>query len=99
MKESDLTVMSSEDVGLERNLGLNEQENVHEHKGGGDQIDLSVPEEDLVGVLKELELTLRRTSAVEQEKIEDLMQPADSETAGSSVRRRNKRRKAKKDVN
>lgn len=98
VKESDLTAASREDVGLERNLGVNE-EDVHEHKKGGGQIDLSVSEEDLVGVLKELELTLRMTSVVEQEKIEDLTQPADSQTACSSVRRRNKRRRAKKDEN
>uniref|UniRef100_A0A3Q0QTF4 Resistance to inhibitors of cholinesterase protein 3 N-terminal domain-containing protein n=1 Tax=Amphilophus citrinellus TaxID=61819 RepID=A0A3Q0QTF4_AMPCI len=99
VKESDSTAASREDVGSERNLGINEEEDVHEHKKGGGQIDLSVPEEDLVGVLKELELTLRMTSVAEQEKIEDLTQPADSQTACSSVRRRNKRRRAKKDVN
>lgn len=51
---------------------------------------------DLAGVLKELELTLKVTSVLEQEKVHELSRPAATETSGGSVRRRNKRRKAKK---
>lgn len=98
-RESDLTAASIEDVGLESDLGKTEEEDMHEHRKQLGQIDLGVPEEELVGVLKELELTLRMTSVLEQEKIEDLAQPVDSETACSLVRRRNKRRRAKKDTN
>lgn len=97
-RESDLTAASREDVGLESDLGKTEEEDMHEHRKELGQIDLGVPEEEMVGVLKELELTLRMTSVLEQ-KIEDLAQPADSETACSLVRRRNKRRRAKKDTN
>lgn len=98
-RESDLTAASRDDVGLESNLGKTEEEDIHEHRKQLGQIDLGVPEEELVGVLKELELTLRMTSVLEQEKIKDLVQPVDSETACSLVRRRNKRRRAKKDTN
>lgn len=98
-RESDLTAASRDDVGLESDLGKTEEEDMHEHRKQLGQIDLGVPEEELVGVLKELELTLRMTSVLEQEKIKDLAQPVDSETACSLVRRRNKRRRAKKDTN
>ncbi|KAM4572385.1 protein RIC-3b [Odontesthes bonariensis] len=67
-----------------------------EQEEGGSPVDLGVPEEDLDGVLKELELTLKATSMMEHEKIEDLTQAAETETSCSSVRRRSKRRKAKK---
>ncbi|XP_071347285.1 protein RIC-3b isoform X2 [Trachinotus anak] len=67
-----------------------------EHQEGGGKIDLGVPEEDLAGVLKELELTLKMTSMMEQEKIEDLTRPVETEAAQSQVRRRNKRRRVKK---
>lgn len=98
-RESDLTAASRDDIGLESDLGKTEEEDMHEHRKQLGQIDLGVPEEELVGVLKELELTLRMTSVLEQEKIKDLAQPVDSETACSLVRRRNKRRRAKKDTN
>lgn len=69
---------------------------MHERKEeGGVQIDLGVPEEDLAGILKELELTLKMTSMMEQEKIEDLARPVETEPAHSQVRRRNKRRAKK----
>uniref|UniRef100_A0A3P8SSH8 RIC3 acetylcholine receptor chaperone n=1 Tax=Amphiprion percula TaxID=161767 RepID=A0A3P8SSH8_AMPPE len=81
---------------FKRDLGGNEQEEANEHKEGEDQIDLGVPEEDLAGVLKELEFTLKMATMMEQERIEDLTRP--TETSSSLVRRRNKRRRAKKAV-
>lgn len=100
--ESALTAGSEEDAGSRGDLGANESENSHERKEGGRKIDLGVPEEDLAGVLKELELTLKMTTMMEQEKMEDLTSstsPAETEPACSTVRRRNKRRRAKKDLN
>ncbi|XP_029952507.1 protein RIC-3b isoform X2 [Salarias fasciatus] len=85
----------SEEVEKEIDLGENEEEaDLHEHREDGEPLDLGVPDQDLVGVLRELELTLRVTSMMEEEKVEDLTMPA--ETPGGSVRRRNKRRRAKK---
>ncbi len=95
-RESDFTAVSEEDVGPEREVGVNERVDVHEHKEGAGKIDLGVPEEDLAGVLKELEVTLKMTSMMEQEKMEDLTRSTETETSGSAVRRRNKRRRAKK---
>lgn len=94
VRESDVPAVSEEDVGPEGELGVNERVNVHEHKEGGGKIDLGVPEEDLPGVLEELELSLKMTSMMEQEKMEDLSRS--TETSCSAVRRRNKRRRAKK---
>ncbi|XP_047453047.1 protein RIC-3b isoform X2 [Mugil cephalus] len=51
---------------------------------------------DLAGVLHELELTLKMTSMMEREKVEDFIRPTETETQCSLVRRRNKRRRAKK---
>ncbi|XP_023154678.2 protein RIC-3b [Amphiprion ocellaris] len=96
VRESDLIAASEEGVGPQRDLGGNEQEEANEHKEGEDQIDLGVPEEDLAGVLKELEFTLKMATMMEQERIEDLTRP--TETSSSLVRRRNKRRRAKKAV-
>lgn len=96
MRESDVTAVSEEDVRPEGDLGASERVDVHEHKEGGGKIDLGVPEEELAGVLKELELTLKMTSTMEQEKMEDLTRSTETETPCSAVRRRNKRRRAKK---
>lgn len=96
--ESAFTAGSEEDVGTEGDLGVNESENIRERKEGGRKIDLGVPEEDLAGVLKELELTLKMTTMMEQEKMEDLTRPVETEAACNTVRRRNKRRRAKKDL-
>lgn len=96
MRESDVPAVSEDDVGAEGELGVNERVNVHEHKEGGGKIDLGVPEEDLPGVLEELELSLKMTSMMEQEKMEDLSRSTETETSCSAVRRRNKRRRAKK---
>lgn len=64
---------------------------------GGAKIDLGVPEEDLAGVLEELELSLQMTSMMEREKVEDLINRSTEEGAScGAVRRRNKRRRAKK---
>lgn len=90
-----------EEVEAEADSGVNESENLQEHKESGRKIDLGVPVEDLAGVLKELELTLKMTTMMEQEKMEDLTRPAETETQpgnSSTVRRRNKRRRAKKDA-
>ncbi|CAL8263841.1 unnamed protein product [Merluccius merluccius] len=65
---------------------------VFKPQGGEGGKDLEVPqvEEDLHGLLQELEL--------ETEKTEDLQGPAETPTAGSiHIRRRNRRRKGKKD--
>ncbi|XP_031151126.1 protein RIC-3b isoform X1 [Sander lucioperca] len=89
---SDFTAASEEDVGPE---SVKERvDDVREHKEGGFQMDLGVPEDDLAGVLKDLQLTLEVTSMMEQEKVEDLSRT--TETSCSAVRRRNKRRRAKK---
>ncbi|XP_028287402.1 protein RIC-3b [Parambassis ranga] len=94
---SDLTAESQEDGRREKGLEENEKEDdVHELCEGGGQMDLGVPEEDLTGVLQELELTLKMTSMMEEDKIGGLTQPTETETSRGSVRRRNKRRRAKK---
>ncbi|XP_060892040.1 protein RIC-3b [Labrus mixtus] len=94
VKESDVAVME-EDVAPES--CLSESLDLHEHtERGGGQIDLGVEEEDLVGVLQELEISLKMTTVMEQEKMEDLSKSRDTETSGSAVRRRNRRRRAKK---
>lgn len=74
--------------------GAKEEEGEHNTECG--QFDLHFPEEQLAGVLKELELTLKVTSILEQEKIEELARPVETETSRCSVRQRNKRRKVKK---
>ncbi|KAM3870103.1 protein RIC-3b [Diretmus argenteus] len=84
----------------ESDAGANGEEDAaaHEPKEGVEEIDLGVPEEDLAGVLEELELTLKMTSVMEREKMEDLTWPTEEADAGcSQVRRRNKRRRAKRD--
>ena len=96
VRESDSPAGSEEDAGLQSDLGANEREELHQHKEPGGQIDLGVPEKELAGVLKELELTLQMTTMMEQEKVEDLARPVETEPAQSQVRRRNKRRSAKK---
>lgn len=63
---------------------------------------LGVPEEtkeeELAGVLEELQLSLGMTSAVEQEEVEMLgpLTEAESSGGGSTVRRRKRRRRSKK---
>ncbi|AWP07845.1 putative protein RIC-3-like [Scophthalmus maximus] len=96
MRESDLTAGSKEEAGLQSDSGVKQRVDLHEHKGGGGHVDLGVPEEELAGVLKELEFTLQMTSMMEQEKMGDLTQPVEMEPAHSQVRRRNKRRRTKK---
>ncbi|XP_069018701.1 protein RIC-3b [Embiotoca jacksoni] len=98
VRESGLTAVSEGDIGPESDLGGREKEDMRERKEGGGRVDLGVPEVDLAGVLNELELTLKMTSMMEQEKIEDLTRPTETETSCGSVRRRNKRRRAKKAV-
>ncbi|KAM9352041.1 protein RIC-3b [Symphorus nematophorus] len=93
VRKSDFRTVSEEDAGPE---SVNERVDVHEQEEGGGKIDLGVPEEDLAGVLEELELSLKMTSMLEQEKMEDLSRSTETETSGSAVRRRNKRRRAKK---
>nr|XP_020449129.1 protein RIC-3-like [Monopterus albus] len=93
-RESIFAAVSEEDAGPESDVGLNKEEALHGHKEGGGRIDVNVPQEDLVGVLKELQLTLKMTSVMEQ--TESLAQPTETETSSSQVRRRNRRRRAKK---
>ncbi|XP_072242483.1 protein RIC-3b [Leuresthes tenuis] len=92
VREPVFTAASDEDVTPQSDVGGRERE----HEEGGSHADLGVPEEDLAGVLKELELTLKVTSMLEHEKIEDLTQAAETERSCGSVRRRSRRRKAKK---
>ncbi|XP_034542102.1 protein RIC-3b [Notolabrus celidotus] len=95
VRESDLKLVL-EVVEPESDLIVNDGEDVHEHKEEGGHIDLGVAEEDLPGVLQELEISLKMTSAMEQEKMEDLSKSTEADTSCSSVRRRNRRRRAKK---
>ncbi|XP_034005073.1 protein RIC-3b [Trematomus bernacchii] len=88
-RESDPAAVRGEEAELQR-------EEVPEHKQGAGGIDLGVPEEELGGVLEELELTLKVTTLMEQEKMDDLSRTTETETSCSSVRRRNKKRRAKK---
>lgn len=90
------TAVSDKDEGPQSELGIPGGAKEHKHKEGGREIDLGVPEEDLVGVLEELELSLQMTSVMEQEKMEDLTRLTEKEASCSTVRRRNKRRRAKK---
>lgn len=96
VRESDFAAVSEEDAGPESDLAVNETVNVLEHKEGGGKIDLGVPEGDLAGVLEELELSLKMTSVMEQEKMEDFGESPRTGTSCGAVRRRNKRRRAKK---
>ncbi|XP_062246311.1 protein RIC-3b isoform X1 [Platichthys flesus] len=96
VRESDLSDGGEEDAGPQNDLAANEREELNQYKEPGGQIDLGVPEKELAGVLKELELTLQMTTMMEQEKVEDLTRPVETEPAQSQVRRRNKRRSAKK---
>ncbi|KAF3855208.1 hypothetical protein F7725_023263 [Dissostichus mawsoni] len=64
-RESDPAAVRGEEAELQR-------EEVPEHKQGAGGIDLGVPEEELGGVLEELELTLKVTTLMEQEKMDDL---------------------------
>ena len=93
-RESDTAAVSEDSVRPESDGGFNED--TREPKEGRGKIDLGVPEDDLPGVLQELELTLKMTSMMEQEKMEDLTRTTETETSCSTVRRRNKRRRAKK---
>ncbi|MEQ2161103.1 hypothetical protein GOODEAATRI_006285 [Goodea atripinnis] len=74
--------------------GIKEEELEHQHNMEGGELDLGFPEGHLAGVLKDLDLKV--TSMLEQEKVKDITRPVETETSSSSVRRRNKRRKAKK---
>ncbi|XP_041652050.1 protein RIC-3b [Cheilinus undulatus] len=101
LDEPDVTAVMEESIEPQRDH--NELADVYEHseEQGGGQIDLGVAEEDLAGVLQELEISLKVTSAMEQEKMEDLSKSdlnksAETETPCSTVRRRNRRRRAKK---
>lgn len=95
-RESDTTAVGEDSVRPESDVGVNERADMREPKEGRGEIDLGVPEDDLPGVLQELELTLKMTSMMEQEKMEDLTRTTETETSCSTVRRRNKRRRAKK---
>ncbi|CAN9498902.1 unnamed protein product [Ophioblennius macclurei] len=88
--ESKETAESREEAEKQVDSGQTEEEAEQRQH----QVDLGVSDEELAGVLKELELTLTVTSLMEREKMEDLT--ALTETSGGSVRRRNKRRRAKK---
>ncbi|XP_061534313.1 protein RIC-3b [Phycodurus eques] len=72
---------------------LNEKEQ-REREGQEQQSQLGVPNEELPGVLKELELTFKMTSAMEREKMDYLETQALS-GGGGPVRWRNKKRSKK----
>lgn len=93
-RDADCTAVSEDDVVPEGRLRT--MEIVHGHEQGGGRIDLGVPEEELAGVLEELELSLRMSSVLEQEKVEDLTRLTERDAPSCSVRRRNRRRRAKK---
>ncbi|XP_074489857.1 protein RIC-3b [Sebastes fasciatus] len=96
-REPDLTAAGEEDVEPESDAGVNERaDDVCERKEPAGKIDLGVPAEDLAGVLEDLELTLKLTSVMEHEKMEDLTMTTETDTSCGTVRRRNKRRRAKK---
>ncbi|KAM9377615.1 protein RIC-3b [Pholidichthys leucotaenia] len=96
VREPDSAALDEEDVSPQSDL-MGTEGCVDEDREGAAPLDLGVTGEGLDGVLKEMELTLRVTSVVEQKKMEDPMAlAADTETSCSSVRRRNKRRRAKK---
>ncbi|XP_004069494.1 protein RIC-3 [Oryzias latipes] len=84
------TAAASAGAVQESDLTLREEENNHMEECG----DAGILEEELDGVLKELELSLRVTSTKEQEKTQEPGNLTDKSC--SSVRRRNKRRRTKK---
>ncbi|XP_068594983.1 protein RIC-3b [Brachionichthys hirsutus] len=76
--------------------GPDSESGVREHGETGGGLNPGVPEEDLAGVLKELEISLRMTSIMEQEKMAALSRTTETGAPCGVVRRRSKRRKAKK---
>ncbi|KAM4619159.1 protein RIC-3b [Polymixia lowei] len=94
-----------EEAEPEGDLGVNkDKDDSCEPEERGSKIDLGFPEEDLDGVLEELEFTLKMTSMMEQEKMDDLARPAETTTTmtttmtgSTQVRRRSKKRKGKRD--
>lgn len=95
--EAAFVMTTDQEAGAECNSAADNEENSYETEEGGEgRLDLGVPEEDLAGVLEELELTMKMTS-MNQQKIEDLTRPADTTTAPTHVRRRNRKR-AKRDL-
>lgn len=89
-RESVFTTLHEDSCRPESDLGVNEKV-LGKHEEGEGQIYPGAPEEDQSGALKELELTPEMTSV-----IEDLTGPVETESTGSLVRRRNRRRRAKK---
>lgn len=67
---------------------------VHGHKEGGATMELGVPEEELAAPLEKLEHSLKVTSMVEEE-MGDLTRLLETEASCGTIRRRNKRRRAK----
>ncbi|XP_077566792.1 protein RIC-3b isoform X2 [Stigmatopora nigra] len=74
-------------------VGLNEMEQ-RQGEGKEEQPELGMPEDELPGVLKELEITLKMTSTVERETVARLEAQVVN-GGGGQVRRRNKRRSKK----
>lgn len=87
-KESERTAASEE-----TELDLRGRERLDEHREGGAQVDVggAKKEEEAAEILQELEISLQVASVTEQEKVEEL-----KEAETSSVRRRNRRRRGKK---
>ncbi|XP_061679301.1 protein RIC-3b [Syngnathoides biaculeatus] len=85
--------------GGEENLDV-EQKEVHlsgenrECEGEEEQIQIGMPDGELPGMLKELELTLKLTSAMERQKM-DYLETQVLSGGGGPIRRRNKRRSKK----
>nr|XP_057932379.1 protein RIC-3b [Doryrhamphus excisus] len=88
-----------EDLEMEQDGHLKQKQNMNECKEEEEagQIQLDVPDEELLGVLQELEVTLKMTSAMEKEKMDHLIRPSEMDTCGGAIRRRNKRRRSKKE--
>ncbi|KAF7658216.1 hypothetical protein LDENG_00015700 [Lucifuga dentata] len=81
---------------MEEDAGVNEKEHVYDEEEGQGETDLDVLKGDQAGVLEEVELSLKTSSEMEQGKTESV-QPAETETACSHVRRRNRKRRVRKD--
>ncbi|XP_054633480.1 protein RIC-3-like [Dunckerocampus dactyliophorus] len=89
-----------EDLETEQERHLEQKQNMNECKEEEEeagQIQLDVPNKELLGVLQELEVSLKMTSAMELEKVDHLIPPGEMDACGIAVRRRNKRRRRKKE--
>ncbi|KAK9516287.1 hypothetical protein VZT92_024228 [Zoarces viviparus] len=82
-REPDLTAVSEEDAGPERDSGADVEADASERRGAAGEVEAEEPE-----------VTLTVMSVMEQ--AEELTETTETEASCSAVRRRNKRRRAKK---